>query len=207
MKKLTKKIVLDTMASWPVWLFSAIFFAHVLGIRVYSYFNLWLQATGLWSTEQINEIPSAGYALQILSTLLYAWTSDALGTRWPIVILAASVALIGTIILAIYPAANTAAMMAGWLLTFCETGAGALLVTWANEVCSASAEQRALVIGVMETFAFTFSAWVPLYIYDTGEAPRFRIGYKMAAMFFAVEIVLVLVIRTCEKKWPQRRTT
>lgn len=203
MKKLTGRVILDTLTSWPVWLFSAIFIAHVLGIRVYSYFNLWLKATGRWSTEQINEIPSAGYALQIIFTLSYAWTSDALRTRWPIIIFAASVALIGTIILSIYPAANIAAMMAGWLLTFCETGAGALIVTWANEICAFSAEQRVIVIGVMETLAFTFYAWVPLYIYDTAEAPRFRIGYKMAAMFFALEIVLTLVIRWCEKKWPQ----
>lgn len=206
MKKLTWKVTRASLLSWPTWLFSAIFIVHVLGIRIYSYFNLWLKATGLWTTEQINEIPSAGYALQILFTLSYAWTSDALQTRYPIIVFAAGVALIGTIILSIYPAANIPAMMAGWLLTFCETGAGALIVTWVNEVCAASAEQRAIVIGVMETLAFAFGAWVPLFIYNTGEAPRFRIGYKMAAMFFAVEIVLTFVIRWCEKRWPQRRT-
>lgn len=77
------------------------------------------------------------------------------------------------------------------------------MVTWANEVCAASAEQRAVVLGVMETMAFAFAAWVPLFIYDTGEAPRFRIGYKMATMFFAVELALTLLILWCEKRWPQ----
>lgn len=201
--QLTWRVVRDALASWPVWLFSAIFVVHVLGIKVYSYFNLWLKATGQWTTEEVNEIPTAGYALQILFTLSYAWTSDALQTRWPVIMFAALVALVGSVILAIYPADNIAAMMAGWLLTFCETGAGALMVTWANEVCTASAEQRVIVIGVMETLAFSFSAWVPLLIYDTGEAPRFRIGYKMAALFFALEMVLVVVIWACEKKWPQ----
>lgn len=202
-RKLTWTTVRNALASWPTWLFSALFIAHVLGIRIYSYFNLWLKATGRWTTEQVNEIPSAGYALQILFTLSYAWTSDALRTRWPVIVFAAGVALVGTIILSVYPEGNFPAMMAGWLLTFCETGAGALIVTWTNEVCAASAEQRAIVIGVMETLAFTFSAWVPLLIYSTAEAPRFRIGYKMAAMFFALEIVLTLVIRWCEKRWPQ----
>lgn len=205
LKKLTRRIVLDALSSWPVWLFSAVFIVHVLGIRVYSYFNLWLKATGLWTTEQVNVIPSAGYALQILFTLSYAWTSDAMGTRWPVIIFAAFVALVGTIILSIYPEGDIPAMMAGWLLTFCETGAGALLVTWANEVCTASAEQRLIVIGAMETFAFAFSAWVPLFVYSTGEAPRFRIGYKMAAVFFGLEIILVVVIRACERRWPQRK--
>lgn len=199
----TWAVVRASLASWPAWLFSALFVAHVLGIRVYTYFNLWLRATGRWDTEQVNEIPSAGYALQIATTLAYAWISDALRTRWPVVVIAATVALIGATILAVYPEDNHPAMMAGWLLTFCETGAGALVVTWANEMCAASAEQRAVVLGVMETMAFAFAAWVPLFIYDTGEAPRFRIGYKMAAMFFAVEIVLTPLILWCEKRWPQ----
>ena len=29
---------------------------------------------------------------------------------------------------------------------------------------------------------------------NTGEAPRFRIGYQMAAMFFAIEILLTLIM-------------
>lgn len=194
MKRLTWKIMRDIFASWPIYLFSAIFICHVLGIRIYSYMNLWLKADKRYTTEEVNIIPTAGYGLQIFFTICYAWTSDALGLRWPIIIAACLVAMIGTIILSIYPEHNTAAMMAGWLLTFCETGAGALIITWVNEICLHSAEHRAIIIGAVETAAYTFQAWVPLFIYDTSEAPKFRIGYKMATMFFALEIVLTLVI-------------
>lgn len=203
-KRITWGVIRDIFKSWPVYLFSAIFIAHVCAIKVYSYFNLWLKATGRWTTEEINVIPSAGYGLQIFCTLSYAWVSDALQTRWPIIIVAACISLIGSIILSIYPSGNIAAMMIGWLLTFCETGAGALIITWINEICSHSAEHRAIVIGVVETMSFTFQAWVPLLIYNTGEAPHFHIGYKMAAMFFAIEIVLTVVIKFFAKKWPQK---
>ncbi|KAK8065888.1 hypothetical protein PG997_012635 [Apiospora hydei] len=203
MKKLTWKVIREIVTSWPVYLFCAIFIVHVLGIRIYSYMNLWLKATKLYTTEEINIIPTAGYGLQIFFTLSYAWTSDALGLRWPVIISACVVALIGTIILSVYPEHNLAAMMTGWLLTFCETGAGALIITWINEICSHSAEHRAIIIGVVETAAFTFQAWVPLLIYNTGEAPRFRIGYQMASAFFVLEIVFTLVILYCSKKWPQ----
>lgn len=114
--------------------------------------------------------------------------------RWPVIIFACLVALIGTIILSIYPEHNNAAMMTGWLLTFCETGAGALFITWINEVCSFSQEHRLIVIAVVETMAFTFNAWVPLLAYNTSEAPHFRYGYQLAAMFFGLEILLVGVI-------------
>ncbi|KAI1633527.1 pantothenate transporter liz1 [Biscogniauxia mediterranea] len=203
MKRLTWKIVREIATSWPVYLFCCIFIPHVLGIKIYSYMNLWLKATERYTTEEVNIIPTAGYGLQIIFTLSYAWVSDALQSRWQVIIAACLVSMTGTIILSVYPEHNIAAMMAGWLLTFLETGAGALIITWVNEICSHSAEHRAIIIGVVETASFTFSAWVPLLIYNTGEAPKFRIGYKMATMFFALEIVFALIILYCSKRWPQ----
>ncbi|EON95892.1 putative pantothenate protein [Phaeoacremonium minimum UCRPA7] len=203
LKRLTWGTIRDILANWPIWLFSSIFIAHVCAIKIYSYFNLWLKSTHLYSTEEVNIIPTAGYGLQIVCTLTYAWVSDAVQSRWPLIIVACLVALIGTIILSIWPSGNISAMMAGWLLTFCETGAGALIITWINEICGHNAEHRAIIIGVVETMAFTFSAWVPLLVYNTGEAPHFKIGYQIAAMFFSIEIVLTVVILFCWRRWPQ----
>jgi len=201
-KPLTVKTFKAIFTAWPVYLFTVAFIAHVLGIRIYSYFNVWLKSTRRYSVEEVNLIPTAGYGLQIAFTLSYAWTSDAFRMRWPVIIFACIVALTGCIILSIYPEHNIAAMMAGWFLTFCETGAGALFITWINEVCSFSQEHRLVVIAVVETMAFTFNAWVPLLAYNTGEAPKFRYGYELAAMFFAVEICLVGVILLAQRmKW------
>ncbi|KAK3051454.1 hypothetical protein LTR09_007477 [Extremus antarcticus] len=206
MKKLTWPIVRSIITSWPIYLFCSIFICHVLGIRIYAYMTLWLKDTGRWSDEAVNIIPSAGYGMQICFTLTYAWTSDAIGKRWPLIIVAYCIAMIGTIILSVYPENNIAAMMAGWLLTFCETGAGALIIAWIQEICSHSAEHRAIIIGVVETAAFTFQAWVPLLVYNTGEAAHFNVGYEVATMFFALEIILALVILYCSVKWPLKRT-
>lgn len=63
MKKLTWPIWKRILTTWPVYLFCAIFIAHVLAIRIYSHFNLWLQFTELYTREEINIIPSAGYGL------------------------------------------------------------------------------------------------------------------------------------------------
>lgn len=207
MKKLTWPIWKRILTTWPVYLFCTIFIAHVLAIRIYSYFNLWLQFTELYTREEINIIPSAGYVLQICFTLSYAWASDAIQMRWPLIIFACMVSIICTIILSIWPQDNIAAMFTGWLITFCETGAGALIITWINEILSYSAEHRAIVIGIVETAAFTFQAWVPLFIYNTGDAPKPPIGYEMASMFFAIEILLVLVILYLAKRRPMKADT
>ena len=199
-KPVTLKTFKAIFSAWPVYLFTIAFIAHVLGIRIYSYFNVWLKSTRRWSVEEVNLIPTAGYGIQILFTLSYAWISDALRQRAPIIIFACLVAMTGTIILSIYPEHNIPAMMVGWLLTFCETGAGALFITWINETCAFSQEHRLIVIAVVETFAFTFNAWVPLLAYNTAQAPHFKYGYQLAAMFFAVEIILVGIIVTAIKR-------
>ncbi|KAF1955355.1 pantothenate transporter liz1 [Byssothecium circinans] len=201
-ERLTRQKVKAIFTSWPLYLFCAIFIAHVLGIRIYSYFNVWLKSTKKWSTEEVNIIPTAGYGAQIFFTLGYAWTSDAIGKRWPVIIAACIPALVGCIILSVWPEHNIPAMMSGWILTFLETGAGALIITWINEICSESAEHRIVIIGIVEAIAFTFQAWVPLLVYDTGKAPKFPIGYQMAAMFFAIEIVLTVGIWAINKRWP-----
>ncbi|OJJ42243.1 hypothetical protein ASPZODRAFT_105507 [Penicilliopsis zonata CBS 506.65] len=201
-RRLTARVLVDIFRSWPVWLFSAVFIAHVCGLRIYSYFNVWLKATGRYSVEQINVIPSAGYGLQIIFTLLYAWTSDYLKVRWVVIVFACVPAIIGTSILSVWPEHNTAAMIAAWLLTYIETGAGILFTSWVNETCGFSAEHRIIVIGVMEAVSFTFNAWVPLLAYNTAQEPHFKVGYQIAAMFFAVELLLTLVIAAVEKRWP-----
>lgn len=203
-RKLTWRTFVDVARTWAAWLFPAVFIAHVLGIRIYSYFNVWLKSTGRYSVEQVNLLPTAGYGAQVIFTLSYAWVSDALRVRWPVIVFAATIALIGAIILAVWPADNTPAMMTGWYLTFLETGAGALFIAWINEVCAYSAEHRILIIGWVETISFTFYAWVPLLAYNTGQEPHFHVGYQLAAMFFAVEIVLTLVIAYVERRWNLR---
>ncbi len=118
MKKLTWKIIREIATSWHVYLFCSIFICHVLGIRIYSYFALYLKNTGRYSDEEVNVIPSAGYGLQILFTLCYAWTSDAIGKRWPLIIMACIVALVGAIILSCYPEQNIAAMVSRFRTTY-----------------------------------------------------------------------------------------
>lgn len=52
--RITHPVIKRVMLSWPIHLFSATFIAHVLGIRIYSYFNVWLTRTGRWSVAEVN---------------------------------------------------------------------------------------------------------------------------------------------------------
>jgi ACS family pantothenate transporter-like MFS transporter len=186
---------------WPVYLFAVVFASQLLGVRIYNYFNIYLKSTGRYSVEMVNVIPTAGYGFQVVMALLYAWTSDAIGMRVPSIVAAASISLIGCIILSVYPYENPTAMMAGWILTYAQMGASALIMSYLNELLSFSTEHRLVTIGIVETFGFTMNAWVILLAYPSGKAPNFPVGYEMAAMFFALEIVSILAIGYCAKRW------
>ncbi|KAJ3506911.1 hypothetical protein NM208_g16024 [Fusarium decemcellulare] len=180
--KLTWSVIRDIVTSWPVYLFSVTFAAQLLGVRIYNYFTIYLKDTGRFTVEQVNIIPTGGFGFQVFTTLIYAWLADGIGRQQ-----------------------NHVAMMAGWLLTYGQTGASALIMTMVNEILSFSTEQRLVVIGVIETFGFSMNAWVILFAYNSGEAPHFKIGYEMAAMFFAIEIVTLtaicpLITRELKKK-------
>lgn len=122
------KHFVDLFKDWPIYLFSLAFAVRSLSLRLYGFMNLWLKADG-YSIANINNLPTAGYAIQIVSTLAWAWISDAIGKRWPVIVLTCVPAIIGTIILWVWPANNTPALFAGWYLLFMETGAGPLFMS------------------------------------------------------------------------------
>lgn len=199
--RLSWSTVRDIATSWPVYLFTLIFTAQILGIRVINYFAIYLKESGRYSVAQVNIIPTAGYGFQTGLTLVYAWVSDGIQMRHPVIAVAAGISLVGCVILSVYPEDNHVAMMAGWILAFGQAGSPALILSWLNEILSFSTEHRLVVIGVMETVAFSMNAWVILFTYPSGEAPRFSIGYQMACMFFAVEILAVGAIWYCNRVW------
>lgn len=199
--KLHWKIIPEIFKMWPVYLFSIVFASQLLGMRIINYFTIYLKSTGLYTVEEVNIIPTGGFGIQVVTTLFYAWLSDGIGRRTPSIVIAASLSLIGCIILSVYPEHNHAAMMAGWLLAYAQMGASALILTKLNEILSFSNEHRLVVIGIVDTFGFVMNAWVILLTYPSGDAPRFSIGYEMAAMFFAIEIIGILVISYCSRKW------
>jgi ACS family pantothenate transporter-like MFS transporter len=113
--------------------------------------NLWLKSTGQYTVSQINLIPTGGYALQLISALVYSVTSDYIRLRWPVILFGATVALIGNVILAVWPV-DDRAKFAGFFLSFTITPCGALTLSWANElISSVGAEHRAIVIGFLTT--------------------------------------------------------
>ncbi|KAE9403972.1 MFS general substrate transporter [Gymnopus androsaceus JB14] len=166
--------MLEAFKNWVPWTFMVPYTCFVVGLNSYAYMNLWLKKEA-YTVAQINLIPTGGYALQIFMALIYSWVSDAMQKRWPVILFASLLPLIGNIILSVWPN-DKAALFAGFYLNFTITGCGAITLAWANELTSYSAEHRAITIGFLNTASYVFNAWVPNLIFPASQAPHYKTG-------------------------------
>lgn len=56
-------------------------------------------------------------------------------------------------------------------------GAGPLILSWTNEICSTDTEKRALLVGMSNDFAYVVQAVAPNFVWKTTDFPAAKKGY------------------------------
>ncbi|KAJ0415163.1 major facilitator superfamily domain-containing protein [Aspergillus carlsbadensis] len=177
-----------------------------------------------YSVPNINLYPSGTSAIQVVTTLAYAWLSDSAfgGRRWPPILCGGIVDLACAVPLAVW---NISA--AGKWTCYILWGAGyglsglclalveqarqntvLLLImllretnSWAQEICSNDNEERALVVATMNTMSHVFQAWLPQIVWQQVDAPKYRSGFISCAGMAIGLLCMVGVVR-----WKQKQT-
>lgn len=149
-----------------------------------------------FTVAQINVYPTTTYAVQIVSTLIYAWTSDSIfrGARWPPIVFGGVVSIVAYASLAVWD------IPVGWhwacyIIAGCGGGLSGLCMAWAHEICTDDNEERAIVVGTMNELAYVFQAWLPLVVWQQVDAPEYHRGFVTSACLAAAMIVTAFVIR------------
>jgi sugar phosphate permease len=148
-------------------------------------------------------------AVQVLTTLIYAWTSDEVfnGERWPPIIFGAVMNIITASSLAVWDIPH------GWhwacyILAGCGGGLSGICMAWAHEICSEDNEERALTIATMNEIAYVFQAWLPLVIWQQVDAPRYHKGFTGVSIISAILILTTFVVKFLhrrDKLWAMAR--
>ncbi|KAJ5195711.1 hypothetical protein N7449_006190 [Penicillium cf. viridicatum] len=160
----------------------------------------------VYSISQINSLPTTTPAVQVVTTLAYAWISDTIlnGSRWPPVIFGACVNIISYVSLAVWD------IPIGWKWTcYIISGAGyglsGLLMAWAHEICSEDNEERSLVIGSMNEMAYVFQAWLPLVVWQQVDGPEYQKGFITVTVLSVILIISTFVVRFLHKREKLRK--
>ncbi|KAI3002632.1 hypothetical protein CBS147346_5858 [Aspergillus niger] len=153
----TKSKLKKIFSSWRIYLLTIVYITFNNGAAgSQPVFQQYLKdsTNPKYSVGQINAYPTTTNAVQVVTTLIYAWTSDTIlqGRRWPCIIIGACINIICYVSLAIWN------IPTGWKWTcYILAGAGyglsGLCMAWAHEICTDDNEERALVVGSMNEMA------------------------------------------------------
>ncbi|KAK9482818.1 major facilitator superfamily domain-containing protein [Lipomyces starkeyi] len=167
-----------------------------------SYWNLWLKSLGIYSVQQINLIPTGGYACGLVSGYVIANMSDRAGKRFPFLMLAVFFNFLGNLLLAIWKIPFGVKMFAFFLPEIGYPLWG-LMLTWSAETFQDDTELRGLVVAMGNTMASAMGAWFPLVAFPTPQAPEYKLGYKLVTgltILEAMGVVFFLIMSKRELK-------
>ncbi|OTA99408.1 hypothetical protein M426DRAFT_67888 [Hypoxylon sp. CI-4A] len=151
--------------------------------------SLWLKSKGE-SVERINIIPTAAAAIQLVLTVTFAIISDALRRRASIMSIATFLGFFPAILLAIWNIPDGLKWFAFFLQGRASVPYGPLSLSWTNEICSGDAEERAIVIGIMNSMGYAFNAWVPLLTFPQVDSPKFRKGFIFSTCAYVAQFAI-----------------
>lgn len=92
--------------------------------------------------------------------------------------------------------------MTFYFLTFATAAWGYALLAWLAEILRKEPEARSIIVGLAVTLVYVGHATIPLRAWRVADAPRYPIGFPLAAAFSAGSIFLILGLRFYVKKYP-----
>ncbi|TDZ30779.1 Pantothenate transporter liz1 [Colletotrichum spinosum] len=192
---------------WHVYLLSILYiiFINIGPSSSVNPFSLWLKSRGE-SVERINIIPTAASAVQLVLTVSFAIISDAIRHRASIMSISTFLGGFAALLLAIWNIPVGLKWFA-FLLQRASVPYGPLSMSWTNEICGGDAEERAIVIGIMNSLGYAFNAWVPLLTYPQVDAPEFKKGFIYSTAAFGAQAIITATVAYMYKRDKKKTTT
>lgn len=193
------KVTLQTFAKlaknpqlWAILLLDVFFWNGSINTSTGGYL-LWLKSLQRYSKSRINELGAISPALGIFYTLFVCFSSDlVLGPAWAIT-MAHTWNIVGLIILTIWAVPESALWFA-FMTTYSAVAMSGVLYGWINTQLAYSPAERSVALVLANTLSQSTTAWTPLLVFKTKEAPRFPKGYPFVLANAVCLIVLAHLI-------------
>ncbi|KAJ6171089.1 hypothetical protein N7470_000156 [Penicillium chermesinum] len=160
-----------------------------------------------FSVADINNLPTLTNGLFIIVAFIWGWLSDGpfKGSRWPFIYLGAVMTLIFVVLLRQMPLySNIPGRKAVYWLSATGNGAGPLILSWINEICSDDTEKRALLVAMANDLAYVVQAVAPNFVWKTTDFPAAKKGYLWAAILQVLTILVTIIIQV-GLRWDRKK--
>ncbi|KAJ4289671.1 hypothetical protein N0V90_011000 [Kalmusia sp. IMI 367209] len=181
-KKLTWKEAKRVYTQFPIWAF----------VVPYTYFSLWLKANG-YSVVQTNYLPTGGNAFNIVFTVGCGIIADHTGQYYPMIITIQFLMILSNILLTVWHIPKGALMFA-YYLSYGGSAATPLLISWATQLNAGDPSVRQLLVATANVVSYAWVLWVPLVLFPTYDAPKYRYGYQILILFGGLAIMSVTLM-------------
>lgn len=170
-----------TFRGWTVYFVGVLYISTVLASYGYNYFSLFLKAaqrpdgSKRWTVEEVNVIPIGGSAINVVFVWIWALLSDALRTRWTLILSQVFIGLIPCIIMSIWTSHPSttpdAAAYASYFISYVCLGTAPLIFAWLSDLIPQDPEVRSLCVGVAVAGYYAISAWSQVLVWPASQAP------------------------------------
>ncbi|KAF2167409.1 hypothetical protein M409DRAFT_66020 [Zasmidium cellare ATCC 36951] len=165
--------------------------------------SLWLKSQN-YSIPLVNIIPTSQSAVQAVTTVLFAIASDYFRNRPAIMSFSTFWGFFCSLILAIWLVPSGLKWFA-FEMYRASVPYGPISMSWANEICTSDAEERTIVLGLMNSLGYAFNAWVPILTYPASDSPRFRKGFVFSTVAFVAQFGITGVVWWMHRRDQRRK--
>ncbi|KAH8651441.1 pantothenate transporter liz1 [Xylariales sp. PMI_506] len=177
---------------WEIWVFVVPYTMVAACHTATSYFNLWLKAAG-YSVVEINVMPTGGSALDIVVTIFWGMLADKFGHHYWLITSLQFVMMLSNILLSIWTIPKGALMFA-YYLSYAGSAATPVLIAWANKLNAGDPSLRMLLVAVANVVSYAWVLWVPLVLFPTQDAPKYKYGYQILILFGGLAVISLTVM-------------
>ncbi|MCJ1447766.1 MAG: hypothetical protein MMC23_008277 [Stictis urceolatum] len=200
----TKAKFAKILSSWRIYLLSLLYILFNNGnSSAVPVFQQYLKASKdpKYGVSEINTYPTGTSAVQVVTTLAYAWSSDSFlkGARWPPIVFGGVMNIISSGSLAVWNIPEGWRWACYYLAGF-GGGLSGLCFAWAHEICTEDNEERAIVVGTMNEMAYILQAWLPLLVWQQVDAPEYHKGFVTVSCLSALLILTAFAVRYMHRR-------
>ena len=194
----TFKTIFRKWQFWALLLLDIFFWNGSINTSTGGYL-LWLKSLHRYTPSHLNNLGTISPALGILYTLLICFASDlVLGPAWAITV-AHIWNIIGLIILVIWNVPESA-LWFSFSTTYSAVAMSSVLYGWVNSQLKGSPAERSFTLVLINAISQSTTAWTPLLVFKTVEAPRFKKGYAFVLANAVLLIITAHIIRIYLKR-------
>ncbi|ODQ77370.1 hypothetical protein BABINDRAFT_41772 [Babjeviella inositovora NRRL Y-12698] len=203
-EKYTLKKIKSFFSTWHIFVFPLIFLAYNNACASTSQptFTQWMKVDLKLPASKYNVYPTALSGAGIGFAITISWLSDALKGRFNYVFVQAFFVslIVGCSALSYWNIPIGFHWFCYFLIGVPTSWGQPQIFSWVNRLLAHDDMKRNFVVVVTNTLAYVTGAWVPIFVWNATDAPRYFIGFTYTACLSAFGVLMTLLATYFSKR-------